>query len=297
MLKILRNFINGLIFGAIQIVPGISGATIAIMLGFYFDFLSSINNFFKDFKRNMFFLLPLITGIALGLLVFSSIIHFLLTNYNFPTMMFFVGLITGTMPLFYRNIRERGRRIKLLNFVLILVPFVILLFVSLIGTENNAVFNSQLIFVNYNIPFMMFLFFAGLLSAISFIIPGFSGSFVLLLMGVYGIVIYSISSIGTYLSDITDVDLLLNILRIMLPLGVGILCGLIIMARIMQNLFKRHKKQLYSCILGLILGSLWMMFSDTISQSSSAGILFIIIGIAAFFSGAVLSFIAGRKNI
>jgi len=147
MLKILRNFINGLIFGAIQIVPGISGATIAIMLGFYFDFLSSINNFFKDFKRNMFFLLPLITGIALGLLVFSSIIHFLLTNYNFPTMMFFVGLITGTMPLFYRNIRERGRRIKLLNFVLILVPFVILLFVSLIGTENNAVFNSQLIFV------------------------------------------------------------------------------------------------------------------------------------------------------
>jgi len=144
---------------------------------------------------------------------------------------------------------------------------------------------------------MMFLFFAGLLSAISFIIPGFSGSFVLLLMGVYGIVIYSISSIGTYLSDITDVDLLLNILRIMLPLGVGILCGLIIMARIMQNLFKRHKKQLYSCILGLILGSLWMMFSDTIPQSSSAGILFIIIGIAAFFSGAVLSFIAGRKNI
>jgi len=223
--------------------------------------------------------------------------HFLLTNYNFPTMMFFVGLITGTIPLFYRNIRERGKRIKLLNFILILVPFVILLFVSLIGTENNATFNPEAIYANYSVSYMLFLFLAGLLSAISFIIPGFSGSFVLLLMGVYGIVIYSISSIGTYLSNITNVDLLLDILRIMLPLGVGILCGLIIMARIMQKLFKRHKKQLYSGILGLILGSLWMMFSDTILQSSNAGMIFIIIGIAAFFSGAVLSFIAGRKNI
>src|SRR5215510_6520550 len=98
MLKLVRNFLNGLAFGITETIPGVSAGTIAIILGFYFELIETVNHFTENIPKRLKFILPLVLGIIAGILLFSSIINYLLGNYSFPTMLFFIGLISGIIP-------------------------------------------------------------------------------------------------------------------------------------------------------------------------------------------------------
>jgi len=130
MLKTIRNIFNGLAFGITETIPGVSGGTIAIILGFYFELIETINHFTEDIKKSLRFLLPLVVGMVAGILIFSSIINYLLLHYSFPTMLFFIGLITGIIPHIFSKVKNPSQKLNAKDILLIAVPFLALITIS-----------------------------------------------------------------------------------------------------------------------------------------------------------------------
>ena len=298
MLKLFKNFIYGMAFGSVETVPGFSGGTIAIILGFYDELIKSVNNFRKDYKKSLKFLIPLLLGIAAGVVLFSSLMTYLLTNYSFPTMIFFIGLIVGIIPLIYSKIKEPGHTLKIKEIILIIIPVLILIIISHLKKifSADSVINPAEIIQNINFLFMLFIFFAGIIAAAALIIPGISGSFVLLLFGIYPLAIHSVKSIKDLLTDITNVQLLLDICKVLVPLAIGVIIGVLSMARLIEKLLTNYNKIIYSIILGLLLGSVYALFNDPILFQTGTSAPFIIIGIFMFMAGCVISFILGKKR-
>ena len=292
---IIRNFLNGLAFGITETIPGVSGGTIAIILGFYDELIETVNHFTNNLRKRIKFLLPLLFGIATGLIVFSSIITYLLTNFSFPTMAFFIGLIVGIIPLIFIKVKDPSRWFTLKELALILLPCLTLVVIA--NLKPVSVTDPADVIKNIGVPFMIFIFIAGIIAAAALVIPGVSGSFMLLLMGIYRLATYSISSIGSLLADITNTSLMLNIAKVLVPLAAGIIIGGLSMARVIEKLLKNHHKTIYLIILGLLLGSVYALFRDPVTYQSGLSVLHVIIGIATFSIGSVISYSLGKKHL
>ena len=295
MLQYVKNFINGLVFGATQIVPGVSGSTIAIILGFYDELLESLNHFRDDWRRHARFLVPLLIGVAAGLVLFSSVIDYLLKGYSLPTMLFFIGLIVGIIPPVYAKIKLPGQKFSARDIVTVVVPALAVALTTYFKTE--AVTDPGEIINSINAPFILFIFFAGIISAAALVTPGISGSFVLLLMGLYHTVTYSVSSVRFYLADVTDISLFLDICKVLVPFGIGVIIGGLSMARLIGRLLKNHCRIVYLVILGLLSGSIYVLFNEPIIVQSGITVAAVIIGTATFITGCVVSYKIGGKRL
>ena len=295
MIKDIRNFLNGLAFGITQIIPGVSGGTIAIILGFYFELIETINHFFKDVRKNLRYMVPLLTGMAAGILIFSSIIDFLLTNYSFPTMLFFIGLIAGVIPHIFFKVREENKKITASDILLVAIPFVILLIISFLKEANVA--NPKEVIDNINFPFIVFIFFAGIIAAAALILPGMSGSFVLLFLGIYPLAIYSISSIRFLPADFSNFALILNICKVLVPLGIGVIIGALSMARLIEKLLKKYHREVYLAMLGFLSGSVCVLFLEPMVYKSGISVVIILVGVITFVLGCAAAFKIGKKRL
>lgn len=297
MLKLIRNFLNGIVFGLTVIIPGVSGGTIALVLGFYYELLEAINGLTKNFRKSFFFLIPLAIGTITGVLFFTSIINFLLEHYSFQIMLFLTGLICGIIPFIFAKTRNAGGKFGFNDYVLITIPFVVLLFVSF--QQGLSITNPAEFVGSITIPFMAFIFFGGVLSAAALIIPGMSGSLVLLLLGIYPLAIYSVSSIRFLLADFSNIALIFDICKVLIPLALGIIIGILFTAKLIVNMLKNYHRQVYLVMMGLIPGSVFVMLKNLIanaSNESGISLLAVFIGIAAFFGGVVISYITTRAQ-
>jgi putative membrane protein len=295
MTKEIRDFFNGVAFGITETVPGVSGGTIAVIFGFYDELIESINNFAKDRKKCLRFLLPVFLGTAAGILVFSSITHYLLTDHSFPTMAFFIGLIVGIVPLIYAKVKDPGRGFSPGEAALIACPILLLVVVS--HLKGAAAANPEVTVANVDASFMAFIFFSGILAAAALVIPGISGSFVLLLLGVYPMAIYCISQIRFLLTDITNLPLMLSIAKVLIPLGIGVIIGGLATVRVIEKLLKNYYKIMYSIILGLLVGSVYSLFKDPIVYQSGINVPTIAAGALTFTGGCLASFNIGKKRL
>ena len=297
MKKTVKIFFYGIALGITETIPGVSGGTIAVILGFYGDLIKSVNHFRTDFKNSVKFLLPLLFGAAAGVLTFGSVIKYLIAGHSFPTMSFFIGLIIGIIPIIYSKIKEPGKMFGFWEAARILIPFLVLAAISHQKNISGSVIDPDEIIQNIGIPFMVFIFFTGMAAAAAFVIPGVSGSFVLLLFGVYTIVIQAISYIGVFFTDISNLELLANICKTLAPLAAGILIGGLTMARLIEKLLNNYYKILYSIILGLLIGSIYALFSDPMIFQSGIDTPAVITGIFTLVSGSVISFVLGKKRL
>ena len=284
---------NGVAFGITETIPGVSAGTIAIILGFYHELIEAINNFTKDYKKYLRFLLPLCLGIVTGILTFSSLTHYLLTNHSFSTMAFFIGLIVGIVPLIYAKVKNSRWRPS--QIALVVCPMLFVMAIS--HLRGETVTNPEEI-VNYiDWRFMLFIFFSGILAAAALVIPGISGSFVLLLLGIYPLAIFSVSQIRFLLTDIFNLHLILNIGRVLVPLGIGVIIGGLSMARLIEKLLKNYHNTVYSIILGLLVGSVYSLFRDPIVYQSGVSALIIAVGAVTFLGGCAASYGIGKKRL
>ena len=294
MNKAIRNFVNGIAFGITETVPGVSGGTIAVILGFFDELIHSINNFRKDVKKSLKFLIPLALGLVSGLLVLGSIIHYLLINFSLPTMAFFIGLIVGIIPVIYSNIKGPGKMPDLKGVLLILAPVVVLVVTASI--KNIFVTESVADISQVTFPQMVFIFFSGIIAAAALVIPGVSGSFILLLTGVYPLFIESIASVRLIIFDLSNTSLLMDTLKVLAPLAVGIIIGGLLMVRFVESLLKNHYRIIYSVILGLLVGSVYVLLREPLTFQSGISTVSILIGVATFLAGLVFSFFSGKKH-
>ena len=156
---------------------------LAINFNVYEKAIDSITNFFSNWKKNLQFLLVFVSGILLAIVLCSELLLYLLKNYKFLTMMFFIGLILGGTYNFSKNVNFNKKNILIISIITI--------FISLISLNNM---NNNYILKNNYIDYIMF-FIAGIIEVFTSIIPGISGTSLLILIGIYNlykIVLYKI---------------------------------------------------------------------------------------------------------
>jgi putative membrane protein len=262
-------FIKGFIFGTANIIPGVSGGTMAITLGIYEKLLNMFGHFFVDLKENISFAIPFILGLASAIIVMSNVISYALNNYQLATVLLFVGLIIGGMPPLLQKIKRS--RFKS-NYLYLVISFLIVIVFTLFGNVNNTV-NLDL-----NIITLLSLLIVGIVASSAMVIPGISGSFVLMLIGYYKPII-------DIIKDIFNSDNIFYNTSILLFLGIGIIIGIVLISRLIKHLLFKYETKTYYAIIGFVLASIISIFINV----SSYQLFDFILGIPLFIVGIYIS--------
>lgn len=266
----LSRMLKGLAVGVANIIPGVSGGTMAVVMGIYDRLIGAVSDLRKDFKNSVLYLLPIGIGAVLGILLFSRLIEFLLRDFAMPTNLFFLGLIVGSIPMIYRRaVKERFQPVSIVPFV---ICFAIMMGMTLLQTVSDA--GSALIATLTPVSTIQ-LILAGAVAAACMIMPGISGSMVLVLMGVYTSVLTAISSLN---------------IPVLIPVAIGILIGLLGGAKLIDFFMKRYEQQTYFAILGLIAGSILPIL---LSAGYTPGVQ-TLLSVFTFVLGAALALWMGK---
>lgn len=252
-----------------KIIPGVSGAMLAINFNVYEKLLNSITNFFDDWKNNLKFLFIFGSGVILSIILCSGIILFLLNNYMFLTMMFFIGLILGGTYNFSKSIIYNYKSI-LLIIIIIIISFLLL-------SINN--FSTTYAIKNNFIDNIVF-FIGGVLEVFASIVPGISGTSLLMIIGIYDNVLKIMSSIFNYSYVITNINIYLSY-------GMGMFISFIINSYLINYFLNKYKNISYSVILGLAISSI--LFLVVIAFKVNFTIIEFILGIMLMVIGILIS--------
>ena len=256
----LRNILNGVVLGLSNIIPGVSAGTMLVVLGIYDKLIKSISTIFCKFKENFRFLFFLGLGILLGILLFSNILSYFLDRYPWQMNYLFMGLILGTFGILFKTVKDFNP--NKLSYTFFLITFLILIGIRFM---DISIYSRDII-DELSLRNAIMLFASGFVAASAMVIPGLSGSFILIVFGVYNSIIVAVSE--------------LNIL-ILIPFGVGVILGFLCMIRVIEYLLKAFKIQTYMGILGLVTGSLVLIFPGfEFSMVGLTCILSLILGFA-----------------
>lgn len=229
--------------GAANVIPGVSGGTIALITGIFEKLINSIksldlkavrlilkgdfNGFFN--RVNMSFLLSVFFGIFISILTLARILGYLFENYSVYIWAYFFGLILASVYFV-------GRRIEKVDFRVVITFLAGTLIAVLLSVLNPASENTS----------TYYLVLCGVVAICSMILPGLSGSFVLILMGNYELI---------FIKSVNEFDM-----GVLIPVGVGAVLGLLAFSHILSWIFKRYKDQTISLLAGFILGSLSILW-------------------------------------
>ena len=260
-------FFKGLIIGMGQIIPGVSGGMLSISLGLYDKCIDIISNIFKDFKKNILFLLPIFLGIITSILLISKLIKISLLFYYVPTMFLFIGLILGALKNTLKNININNNKKYIIITILISIILISLLFIKKETINYN---------INLNIKTFIILILVGFIYAFATVVPGISATALMVMLGYYNLII-------DVISNLTNINKTLSNIEIIIPLFIGLIIGIILISKLMNYLFKKKKTLIQYIILGLVISSIISMVITTLS--STYNIIDLIIGIILMFIG------------
>ena len=265
----MRNVFRGMVMGITDLIPGVSGGTIAMVLGIYPELIASINGILsKNWRKHLLFLAPLIIGIGISLVVFSHLIEWLIVYHSQPLFFFFNGLILGIIPFLLRT-ADFKKTFKIRHYGVLVVAAIFVASTGFIRVDSMVSIWTNLTFNNY-----LYLFFSGWIASSAMILPGISGSLILLLLGVYPTVINAISSIN---------------IPVIIVVGFGIVIGIMITSKLIQYLFSQYSSLTYAVIIGLVLGSIIVIFPGLPRTVPDA-----ILCMAMLLLGSIVATLLGR---
>lgn len=261
----MKNFLKSIGVGLGAVAPGLSGSVLLILFGLYERVVEAIGCVFKNFKKNVLFLIPIFAGIGIGAIIFSKIIDFFLSNFEMYTRFLFLGLIIGTIPLFNREVRKNGFDKKYYIPMIIAFIFGLVLFF----------FNSSL-FPQVTEPNFLQSIILGFTVAGSTIMPGIDSAAILSALGLYEVYVSSIANLN---------------LTILLPAGIGLGFGVLIISYLIHKLLSKFYTMTFSIIFGLFLA----IIPSVLNESCKLGFNFAsVISIVLVIVGFALSFFFGR---
>lgn len=270
---------KGFVIGIADIIPGVSGGTLAITLGIYERLIKAISHFFTNLKENIKFLVPIAVGAVLSLLILSNVIGYALDHYPIPTTLLFVGLIFGGVPLLYRHVKTEKKSGS--NLLIFFITFAIVTIFAFLKEGNFSVDLSNLNLFGY-----ILLFIVGMVAAATMVIPGISGSFMLMLLGYYQPIINTIR-------NLTRFDDLTKSFMILIPFGIGVLVGIVLIAKLIEFLLEKYEVKTYFGILGFVLASVLTLIYGLFGNSFD--IVQILIGVVTFFIGSIVAYKLGDE--
>ena len=253
----MKNFLKGIIVGIGGIAPGLSGSVLLVIFGLYEKTINAIGTLFKNFKKNVLFLIPLFLGFGVGVLIFSKIVNFFLNNFEMQTRFAFLGLILGTIPLFYKEVKKKGFSKK--YYILIGLSFII--GISLILMNQNA-------FPQIENPNILQSILLGIAVAGSSIVPGVDSAVILSSLGLYELYVSSLANFN---------------LSVLIPAGFGAL----LISFIINKLVKNYYTITFSIIFGLFISIIPSVLNEScilaFNVQSAISILILIIGFCISF--------------
>ena len=279
--ELLISIFVGFSIGLSVIIPGISGSSIAIIMKVYDKLMYSFSNIFKKFKSCIIFLIPIGIGILLGFLIGLIIVKILLEAFPFITICFFVGLMVGTYPILFKEIK--GNRFDLKKTLLfisgIIVPIVITVLSLVIGIDNSL--------AGFNLGHYMLFLVLGILISLTQLIPGLSATVLLMMFGYY-----------KALMDGIGRELFSNfgLIMVYVILLVGFVIGTLLFSKIINKLLENARIKFFFVICGLSIGSVFAVFLGNDCMDIYKGwtnatmVSDILIGFAVLLVGFAISF-------
>lgn len=278
----MKNIIGGICVGVANIIPGVSGGTIIVLLGFFNKLMESISNIFnlkiklKDKKKDFMFLVQFMLGAAIGLIGFAKILEFLFVSFEVQTMYWFIGLILCSLPMLKRKELNDQKINWIFVFLGILLIWAISYFAP--GEEGNIVPLEDLLAKDITFVYCLTLVGIGAIGGASMMFPGVSGSMVLLVLGYYHL-------FKGYVANVTTFEL--NILIPLVFMAIGI--GIIISAVVTNYLLKHSKRNTMSFIFGLII-----MSAIVIIPTSGYTVVSSITSVFTFLLGALVIYLFNK---
>lgn len=275
----IRLIVIGVILGVANVIPGVSGGTLAVVFNIYDRLISVITLNVKKILSEWKFILPLVVGMGLGIILFSKAITFLFENYPVQTNWFFIGIILGSIPMIVKRLMAASkasssdaRKIPVSAIVCGVLALAVMAIMTYANVaESGAPIQTELT------PLLAVKLFIGLACAtIAMIIPGISGSFLMLVVGIYSTVIAAISDFN---------------IPLLIPAVIGGVIGLLGGAKLVRFLMAKVPAQTYGAIMGLVLGSILVIFPGF------GGFATVATSLLAAAVGFVVSFFAGREKI
>ena len=260
----LSYFIKGMAIGIANAIPGVSGGTIAFVLGIYEKLTYSISSLpialikfrWKDVAESLKILIPVFLGAIISIFLFLNIINFSFANYPIPTKIFFVGLVLGSFPFVTKTVEKYDLKVFLAFF---LGAFIMAIFVyfDINEPEINKVAGESVSSSDFSFIYGVKLFFCGIAAAIAMVIPGISGSLLLLILGEYENISYFVSNITSNF----------NYIYPLIFLGIGIVIGIFAISKLITILIQKYRTIVFGFVLGILIVSFLSLWPNITSLS------------------------------
>lgn len=267
-MKYIRNFLKGMAVGIATLVPGVSGGTMAVILGIYDKLIHAVSSFFQAPKKHAAILLEIGLGGITGIALFSKLLEKAIKTYPAIMQFLFIGIIIGGLPVLYKKSGSLQKRNKK-DIIFLILGFIIVLLMSSEPEAAATMATSQ------GITSIVFLFLGGFIIAIALVLPGISASFMLYTLGLYGITLNAINTVNV---------------PYLVPLGVGLAAGTLGTAKIIERFLQKHPSKTYMLIIGFVIGSLIPIFPKMPSGSQ------LLVSAAAFVLGFILILLLGKNE-
>ena len=276
------RFLKGIVIGIAMIIPGVSGGTLAVLLGIYDTIIESINNIFKSFKKSILTLLPIFLGAVVGFVLLIIPLSYGLQHCPLIIISLFSGLIIGGIPQLYKKVQGKENPVGIILGIISISIMVILCFV---------VTNINISFSKLTLPIILYLILGGFLSACALVVPGISGSMIMMILGLY-------SPLLLVLTDILHFQNIISNTLILLPLIIGLVIGFFSISKLMGYLLKKHETNTFFSIIGFVIGSIFTIYFVTITDGEyqiDYSFISILISSICLIGGFLLTFFLEKK--
>ena len=264
----MKDLLKGIVAGIGAVSPGLSGGVTLVLLGLYEKTIKAISTLFKNFKENFKYLFPLAIGIGIGAIAFIKVIDFMLETFEMQTRFAFFGLILGTIPMFWKEMKKEGYKKKYYIFIILAAVIGLILFQfnqSLINISGKGnILEGGVIGISY---------------AASIAMPGLDSASILSAFGVY----------ETFLKAVDTFDF-----SILIPAGICLVVGILILAVIMSKLLEKNHAITFSVIFGIFLSIVPSVLTSANAFSGFGLNIPTIISFVCIIIGFMASFVFGK---
>lgn len=282
----IKSILKGMVIGIANIIPGVSGGTMMVAMGIYDKLIHCITHLFSEFKKSVGFLFPIAIGMGVALIASAFGLEMLFDKLPIQTNLLFIGLIIGGLPAMWKNVK--GNSIKIGHMIAGLIFFALVVGLAIMGeTEGNA---ADLSFTLVNVVKLLAV---GIIAAATMVIPGVSGSMMLLLMGYYNPILSAITDFISALVAL-DVDGILRGMGILVPFGIGVIIGIFAIAKLIEIIFAKFPLYAYWAIIGLIVASPIAIVAMNLAVFSAINVVSVLTGIVALGVGFVIAMKLGE---
>lgn len=285
-MQFLKDICKGAVIGIANIIPGVSGGTMAVSMGIYDKLIHCITHLFKEFKKSILFLLPIIIGAAVAIVASAFGLEYLFLKFPVPTNLLFIGLILGGLPAIYKKVK--GSKVKVGHIIAFLAFFGLVVTMAAIGEkEGNAADMS------FNVLNALKLFGVGVIASATMVVPGVSGSMILVLIGYYNPILSEITGFISALKEF-DVPLLLQGCGVLVPFGIGVVVGIFAIAKLIEIIFAKFPLYAFWAIIGLIVASPFAIVFMNLGSFAGVTIPMIIASVVTFGAGFFIAMKLGE---